>query len=109
MQEVAAASSKKRWSLRTLLVESAAISFLLGLVVNYALSRTWVFCNRTMSNTTLEFTVFAAIGLAGLGLNELGMWLLASKAGIQYLLAKLITAGFVYVWNFGTRKYALFR
>lgn len=88
---------------------SAAISFLLGLAVNYILSRTWVFSHRTMSNATLEFTIFAAIGVAGLGLNELGMWLLASKAGIHYLLAKVITACFVYVWNFGARKYSLFR
>ncbi|HLH40233.1 MAG TPA: GtrA family protein [Bryobacteraceae bacterium] len=45
---------------------SATISFVLGLAVNYALSR------RTMSNATLEFTMFALIGVAGLGLNELG-------------------------------------
>ena len=88
---------------------SAAVSFVLGLAVNYALSRVWVFSHRTMSNATLEFTIFALIGLAGLGLNEFGMWLLASKLGLQYLLAKIVTAVFVYVWNFGARKYSLFR
>ena len=88
---------------------SAAISFTAGLFVNYFLSRTWVFNRRTLKNSTLEFTIFAAIGAAGLALNELGMWLLASKAGLNYLLAKLITAGFVYLWNFGARKYSLFR
>lgn len=88
---------------------SAAISFTLGLAVNYWLSRTWVFSNRTLSNSTLEFTVFAAIGVAGLGLNEVGMWLLTSKLGLYYLLAKIVTAAFVYVWNFGARKYSLFR
>ncbi len=88
---------------------SAAISFILGLAVNYWLSRTWVFSNRTLSNATLEFTIFAAIGVAGLGLNELGMWLLTSKLGLYYLLAKIVTAAVVYVWNFGARKYSLFR
>lgn len=88
---------------------SAAISFMVGLAVNYALSRSWVFSRRTLSNVTLEFAVFAAIGVVGLGLNELGMWLLASKAGVHYLLAKSMTACFVYVWNFGARKYSLFR
>lgn len=88
---------------------SAAISFLLGLAVNYWLSRTWVFSNRTLSNAALEFTIFAAIGLVGLGLNELGMWLLTSKLGLFYLVAKIGTAAVVYVWNFGARKYSLFR
>ena len=88
---------------------SAAISFVLGLAVNYVLSRSWVFSHRTMSNATLEFTIFSIIGLAGLGFNELGMWLLASKLGVQYLLAKIVTAVFVYVWNFAARKYSLFR
>ena len=88
---------------------SAAISFVLGLAVNYVLSRAWVFSHRTMSNATLEFTFFSLIGVAGLGLNEFGMWLLASKCGLQYLLAKIVTAVFVYVWNFGARKYSLFR
>jgi putative flippase GtrA len=88
---------------------SAAISFVLGLAVNYAFSRVWVFSHRTMSSATLEFTIFALIGVAGLGLNELGMWLLASKLGVQYLLAKIITAVFVYIWNFAARKYSLFR
>ena len=88
---------------------SAAVSFVLGLAVNYALSRVWVFSQRTLSNATLEFTIFALIGVAGLGLNELGMWLLASRLGLEYLLAKMVTAAFVYVWNFAARKYSLFR
>lgn len=88
---------------------SAALSFLLGLAVNYTLSRAWVFNRRTLGSATLEFTIFAAIGVAGLGLNELGMWLLTSKAGLNYLLSKIVTAAFVYIWNFGARKYSLFR
>src|SRR5689334_22397079 len=53
---------------------SAAVAFLLGSVANYVLSRMWVFPHRTLQNTTVEFAVFALIGLVGLGLNELGMW-----------------------------------
>jgi len=88
---------------------SAAISFLAGLGVNYALSRVWVFNRRTLSNSWIEFLIFAAIGVIGLGFNELGIWLLTAKAGMYYLAAKGVTAIFVYLWNFGARKYALFR
>ena len=88
---------------------SAAVAFSIGLLINYAISAAWVFTNRTLHNRLLEFGIFAAIGLVGLGLNELGMWLLAGLGGMYYLWAKLITAVLVYGWNFGARKVALFR
>jgi putative flippase GtrA len=88
---------------------SAAVGFLVGLAVNYTLSSVWVFARHTLQNRAVEFGIFAAIGVAGLGLNELGMWLLAGVAGVYYLWAKLITAAAVYFWNFGARKVALFR
>jgi putative flippase GtrA len=88
---------------------SAAVGFTVGLLINYVISSTWVFAHRTVQNRGVEFGIFAAIGLVGLGLNELGMWLLATRVGIYYLWAKLITTAVVYIWNFGARKVALFR
>jgi putative flippase GtrA len=88
---------------------SAAIAFCGGLLVNYALSRAWVFERRSLNNNCLEFTVFAAIGLIGLAMNEAGMWLLTDILGLHYLSGKLFTTGFVFVWNFFARKYSLFR
>ena len=88
---------------------SAAIAFLAGLTLNYGLSAAWVFSRRTLKNRTIEFGIFASVGVIGLGLNEIGMWLLAGRAGLHYLWAKIVTAGTVYVWNFGARKVALFR
>lgn len=88
---------------------SAALAFLLGLMANYILSRGWVFPRRALQNATLEFAVFGAIGVVGLGLNELGMWLLSSFLGLYYLYSKLITTAVVFFWNFGARKMSLFR
>jgi putative flippase GtrA len=87
---------------------SAAISFTGGLVVNYLLSRFWVFNRRTLSSTTLEFTIFTLIGIVGLGLNQLLMWGLTEKLGLYYLLSKCFAAGCVLLWSFGARKWALF-
>jgi putative flippase GtrA len=88
---------------------SAAVAFLLGLTVNYLLSRAWVFPRRVLQNSTVEFAIFAVIGVVGLGLNELGMWLLSSVVGLYYLYSKIVTTAVVFFWNFTARKMSLFR
>jgi len=87
---------------------SAAIAFILGLVTNYFLSIGWVFTRHTVSDKRIEFIVFALIGLVGLGLNELFLWLFTDLAGMYYLISKILTAVLVYLWNFFVRKLILF-
>ncbi len=88
---------------------SAPIGFTLGIVVNYLLSRTWVFERRRLKNTPVEVTIFTLIGVVGLGLNELILWFFQSKLGIYYMFGKGVSGCVVLVWNFGARKLALFR
>lgn len=87
---------------------SAAIAFILGLVTNYFLSIGWVFTRHSVSDKRIEFIVFTLIGLAGLGLNELFLWLFTDLAGMYYLISKILTAVLVYLWNFFVRKLILF-
>lgn len=87
---------------------SAGIAFIFGLTVNYFLSILWVFSSRTMENRLLEFFLFALIGLVGLGLTELFLWILTDIFLIYYLLSKIITTIIVYFWNFFVRKLMLF-
>ena len=87
---------------------SAAIAFSLGLLTNYFLSVKWVFSNRAINSRSIEFLLFTVIGLIGLGLNELFLWIFTDLLSIYYLLSKIITALFVYLWNFLARKYFLF-
>ena len=88
---------------------SAAVAFLLGLLTNYCLCRLWVFDRRTMESASLEFLIFAVIGIVGLGLNEVIMWFVVEVIHLQYLIGKVISAGIVLIWNFGARKFILFR
>jgi len=87
---------------------SAAVAFLLGLLANYCLSRIWVFARRTMDNSAVEFAVFAVIGVVGLGLNEGIIWFGREKIHLHYLVAKIISAMIVLMWNFGARRSLLF-
>jgi putative flippase GtrA len=90
-------------------LKAAALAFVFGLVTNYCLCRLWVFDRRTVSSTAVEFTVFAVIGLLGLGLNEAILWFVTVKMHLHYLIAKCASASLVLVWNFGARKTILFR
>jgi putative flippase GtrA len=87
---------------------SAALGFLLGLAVNYLLSRVWVFNRRTLDSVAAEFAVFALIGVVGLGMNEAIIWFVRERVHFHYLVAKVVSAGFVLLWNFGARKALLF-
>lgn len=88
---------------------SAAIAFLFGLFTNYILSRLWVFDRRTIKNVAVELVIFTAIGIVGLGLNEVIIWFVREKIHFHYMIAKAMSAGIVLIWNFGARKLVLFR
>ena len=87
---------------------SAALAFILGLITNYLLSLMWVFNQRSLSSPLTEFLVFTAIGLIGLGMNELLIWSFTEVVGFHYLASKLFSTGIVYLWNFFARKFMLF-
>jgi putative flippase GtrA len=87
---------------------SAAFAFVLGLVVNYVLSIRWVFNERRMRSMWVEFSLFAAIGLGGLLLNELFIWFFTEVVLFYYLISKAVSTVLVYIYNFGVRKLTLF-
>ena len=85
-----------------------AIAFATGLLITYLFSVLWVFDKRRLSNRSAEIGIFVLIGVIGLGLTELLMWLFADKAGIHYLVSKIITTVLVFIWNFVAKKTILF-
>lgn len=88
---------------------SATIAFIVGLVLNYAISTKWVFnpdpqVKKSQNIKTVEFIGYALVGIFGLGLNALIIWLFTSKIGIHYMLSKLISTAIVFLWNFIGRR-----
>jgi putative flippase GtrA len=88
---------------------STAIAFLIGLSTNYIISINWVFDQRTVSNKKVEFLIFGMIGVLGLGMNELVIWVFTEKVGLFYINSKLIATAIVYFFNFFVRKFTLFK
>lgn len=87
---------------------AGAVGFLLGLGVVYVLSTRWVFAFRRVEDRGAEFAVFAAIGLAGLALNQVILYVAVEWFRLGYELAKAVAAGLGFCFNFGTRKLLLF-
>ena len=87
---------------------SAAIAFILGLLVNYAISILWVFPKRALANKRTEFLIFSIIGLVGLGLNEVIIWFFTEFIHYHYLISKIFSTFVVFFWNFIARKKILF-
>jgi len=88
---------------------SNTVSFLAGSSLSYLLSVAWVFHTRRMKRKSMEYAAFIFIGVIGMGLNSLFLWLLTSGFGIYYLLSKVIAGSTVFFWNFFARKLMLFR
>jgi putative flippase GtrA len=87
---------------------SAAISFLAGLTVNYLLSIRWVFhAQESREHPWMDFGMFAVIGVIGLVLNAVIIYVCAELLTIHYLIAKIISTILVFLWNFLGRKYLL--
>ena len=87
---------------------SAAIAFVLGLITNYLISISWVFQHSGKMQVWQEFLFFAFIGVIGLGLNELIMYIGSDLIHLHYMISKLISTAIVFFWNFFARKFLLF-
>lgn len=87
---------------------SAALAFVIGLTINYLLSISWVFAQAASGNRWVEFLVFAIIGVIGLGLNELIIYVGTDLCGLHYMLSKVLSTGIVFFWNFFARKYIIY-
>ncbi|MBO7383125.1 MAG: GtrA family protein [Fibrobacter sp.] len=88
------------------------VGLVAGLVLNYTLSILWVFsaCRRFFAKRKVtEFLIFAMVGVAGVGINQLLMYLMVGQLALNEMVSKLIAAALVLGWNFGARKLMLFR
>jgi len=91
---------------------STALGFIGGLIYNYILSLNFVFDSAKAQNkgkTIGAFIVFLLIGVAGLLLTEIGMYIGIQIFAINYLVVKILVSAVVLIWNFGIRKILIFK
>ncbi|MBU4435903.1 MAG: GtrA family protein [Alphaproteobacteria bacterium] len=88
---------------------ATAVGFCAGIAVTYGLSVSVVFRNRAIADRRREFAGFVGVGLAGLALTQLLMALWVERLHMTPGLAKMPTAGLVFMFNFAVRRALLFR
>ncbi len=86
-----------------------ALAFACGAVAAYVGSVRWAFSRRRLADRSLEFALFAGVGVAGLVVNELVLWAGVSVAATSLTYAKLGAAGASFLFNYGVRRAILFR
>ena len=88
---------------------SATIGFIFGVLVAYYLSIRFVFRKRKLGKAPKkELFIFAGVGLAGLVLTQLILWIGIELLQINQEFSKIIAAGFTFLFNFFIRKFVLF-
>ena len=85
---------------------SAAIAFTLSVIINYFMCVRWVFETQKKRSFMTTF-IFIATSVAGLGINQLCMWIFVEFFNIYYMLAKIFATAIVTIWNFITKRLAL--
>ena len=92
--------------LRMPVLWATALAFLISVVVNYALCVKWVFTGAKGGSGRVQMQFLVTSGM-GLGLNELLMWLMNIRLGVQYQVAKVIATLIVMIWNYVTKRLVL--
>lgn len=89
-------------------IVSATISFFAGIAITYVFSKLYIFTKTKIYNKINEFTVFLVIGIIGLILNNIFLYIFTEYFGIYYMLSKIFVIIVTYLWNYFARKKFIF-
>ncbi len=92
---------------------ATALGFISGLIYNYILSIIFVFKeaeSKVKGKQLQSFTIFALIGVIGLGLTLAGMyWGITIFGDKYYVFVKVFVSSAVLIWNYLARKIFIFK
>lgn len=89
---------------------STAIAFVLATFANYLLGRKTTFKKAASGRGNfLELFMVYAVSLVGLGFNLLLMKWFVGGLCLNPMVSKILSTGIVFVWNFVSRKFLIYR
>lgn len=87
---------------------AAAVAFTLGLLTNFGLARTFVF-GASRLPFWAELSSYAVIGIAGVALTEVVLFVGVDLVALPLLIAKAFALAIVFFWNFFARRFLIYR
>jgi putative flippase GtrA len=87
---------------------AATLAFLAGSLAVYLVSVQFAFEYRRVRDVRYEFLMFALLGLAGLAVTLLVMWVAVDLLKVDYRFGKAGAAGASFLTNYAVRKILLF-
>jgi putative flippase GtrA len=99
----------------TNLLLSTFLGFIFGLITNYLLSQWIVFRKpeqRALGWRRSAFIGFTVVGLIGLGLTAVGMFIgvrSVGDKGFRYVLVKIVVTAIVLIWNYAGKKIFVYK
>ena len=88
---------------------SSAASFVLATAFNYVLSVIFVFTSGVRFGKRVEIGLVFLVSALGLAMNQFAMWIAFEQLGVHVFVAKVMATGAVFFWNFGIRRYFIFK
>jgi len=86
------------------------VSFIFGSLVSYYLSSHWVFPKKRTFQKLFQVGFYVIGTVVGLALGSSAIWLLTEKFSIMpFRISNLLGMGLVWIWNFFSRKFLIFR
>ena len=86
-----------------------AFSFLVATYVNYILSIRFVFRSGSRFSKGHEMLLVFAVSAVGLLVHQVVLYCAVDMLKLPLMLAKVTATGSVFFWNFGARRYFIFR
>jgi len=86
-----------------------AIGFCIGTAINYFMSARWVFTGGIRFKPKNEIILIFIISFLGLIMAQITLFLFINIIMLPILLAKILTIGSIFYWNYFSRKYFVFR
>lgn len=88
-------------------IVSNCVSVLAGIATSFTLNRNYNF--KVKDKTKLRFGIFLSIGVTGMMLSNLILWICISVLGTDKLVSKLLSIVLVVLFQFIANKYVTFK
>lgn len=90
---------------------ATATGFIGGIIVNYIISKRFVFVQDTSrtKSSVFDFLMYVIIGFLGLLFTEVGIHFGVEILGCNYAVTKIVMACLVLLWNFLARRFLIYK